>query len=102
AHMGAGEPEGLARVAAALDEVHGRCAGVKVRVLLEPTAGQGTALGHRFEHLRDIIARVAAPDRLGVCLDTYHVVAAGYSLAPEREYRATFREFDRLIGRSRL
>jgi deoxyribonuclease-4 len=89
-------------VVAALDEVHRRCAGYKVRVLLETTAGQGTCLGHRFEHLRDIIARVAEPQRLGVCLDTCHVHAAGYSLWPEREYRATFREFDRVIGLSRL
>jgi deoxyribonuclease IV len=92
----------LARVAGALDEVHRRCAGFKVRVLLETTAGQGTNLGHRFENLRDIIARVAEPDRIGVCLDTCHVFAAGYALAPEREYRATFREFDRVIGLKRL
>jgi deoxyribonuclease-4 len=102
AHMGAGEAEGLARVATALDEVHKRCAGFKVRVLLETTAGQGTALGHRFEHLRDIIAQVAESDRLGVCLDTCHVVAAGYSLASEREYKSTFREFHKLIGVSKL
>jgi deoxyribonuclease-4 len=102
AHMDGSEEDGLARVAAALDEVHRRCAGFKVRVLLETTAGQGTCLGHRFEHLRDIIAQVAEPDRLGVCLDTCHVVAAGYALHPVREYRATLREFDRLIGLKRL
>jgi deoxyribonuclease-4 len=102
AHMGAGEQAGIARVAAALDEVHRRCAGFKVRVLLETTAGQGSSLGHRFEHLRDVLAGVAEPERLGVCLDTCHVVAAGYSLWPEPDYRATFRAFDRAIGLSRL
>jgi deoxyribonuclease IV len=102
AHLGAGEDEGLARVAAAIDEVHCRCAGFNLRILLETTAGQGTYLGHRFEQLRDIIARVAEPDRLGVCLDTCHVFAAGYCLSPEREYRATFREFDRIVGLKRL
>jgi deoxyribonuclease-4 len=102
AHMGAGEGEGLARVAVALDEVHRRCTGFKLRILLETTAGQGTSLGHRFEHLRDIISQVAAPARLGVCLDTCHVFAAGYSLATEREFRATMREFDRSIGLKRL
>jgi deoxyribonuclease-4 len=102
AHLGAGEDEGITRVAAALDEAHRRCPGFKVQVLLETTAGQGTTLGHRFEHLRDIICKVAEPSRVGACLDTCHVVAAGYALSPEREYRATFREFGRLIGFGKL
>lgn len=93
---------GLARVARALDEVHARCPGYRVRVLLETTAGQGTTLGHRFEHLARILALAAAPERLGVCFDTCHVFAAGYPLAPGPDYRATLREFDRLIGLKRL
>lgn len=92
------ETAGLKRVAQALDEIHARCTGFKLRVLLETTAGQGTSLGHRFEHLAAIIEQVAEPERLGVCLDTCHVFAAGYALAPEKNYRATFREFDRVIG----
>lgn len=102
AHMGSGDDYGVGRVAQALDEVHQRCARFQVQVLLETTAGQGTTLGHRFEHLRDIIAKVAEPERLGVCLDTCHVFAAGYVLSPLKEYRATFREFDRIIGIKRL
>jgi deoxyribonuclease IV len=102
AHMGSGEEAGLARVAQGLGEVHRRCPGFRVQVLLETTAGQGTSLGHRFEHLARILELVAEPDRLGVCLDTCHVFAAGYALAPEAEYRATFKEFDRVIGLSRL
>lgn len=102
AHVGAGEDEGLGRVVTALDEIHRRCAGFNVQVLLETTAGQGTSLGHRFEHLRIIILQVAEPSRLGVCLDTCHILAAGYSLATEREYRATMREFARVIGLRRL
>ncbi len=102
AHLDSGEETGLAKVAAALDEVHGRCKGFKVKVLLETTAGQGSSLGHRFEHLARILALVADPGRLGVCLDTCHVFAAGYALTPEAEYRATLREFDRLIGLRRL
>jgi deoxyribonuclease-4 len=98
AHMGDGEEAGLDRVAAALDEAHQRCAGYRVKVLLETTAGMGTSLGHRFEHLAHILGKVAEPQRLGVCLDTCHVFAAGYCLVPEREYRATFREFGRRIG----
>ena len=96
------EQAGLTRVARALDEVHERCRGFRVRVLLETTAGQGNSLGHRFEHLARLLALVAAPARLGVCFDTCHVFAAGYALAPEKEYRATLREFDRVIGLGRL
>ncbi len=96
------EPGGLQRVARALDEVHRRCPGFRLQILLETTAGQGTSLGHRFEHLARILSLVQEPKRLGVCLDTCHVFAAGYGLAPEKEYRATFREFDRLIGLGRL
>jgi deoxyribonuclease-4 len=96
------EDAGLKRVAQALDEVHGRCPGYRVWVLLETTAGQGTSLGHRFEHLARILSLVKEPGRLGVCLDTCHVFAAGYALAPEREYRATMRGFDRTIGLTRL
>jgi deoxyribonuclease-4 len=98
----ADEESGLVRVARGLDEVHGRCPGFRVRILLETTAGQGTALGHRFEHLARILALTAAPDRLGVCFDTCHVFAAGYALAPEKEYRATMRAFDRVVGLKRL
>jgi deoxyribonuclease-4 len=98
AHIDSGEEYGLRRVAAALDEVHGRCPGLKVKVLLETTAGQGSCLGYRFEHLASILAQVAQPRRIGVCLDTCHVFAAGYALWPAREYQATFRAFQRTIG----
>ncbi len=102
AHLDSGEEAGLARVAAALDEVHGRCPDFRVRILLETTAGQGTTLGHRFEHLARILEQVAQPERLGACFDTCHVFAAGYALAPEKEYRATLRAFDRTVGLGRL
>jgi deoxyribonuclease-4 len=102
AHVDSGEEVGLVRVARALDEVHARCTGYRVRVLLETTAGQGSTLGHRFEHLGQIFKLVADPGRLGVCLDTCHVFAAGYALAPETEYRATMQAFDRAIGLSKL
>jgi deoxyribonuclease-4 len=102
AHVGAGEEAGLERIMAALDEVHRRCSGFRVQILLETTAGQGSCLGHRFEHLAAILDRVAESERLGVCLDTCHVFAAGYALAPEADYRATFRTLDRVIGLERL
>jgi deoxyribonuclease-4 len=98
AHVDSGEDAGLQRVASALDEVHRRCPDHRVKVLLETTAGQGTTLGHRFEHLARILQLVADPKRLGVCFDTCHVFAAGYALAPAIEYRRTMKEFDRIIG----
>src|SRR4029078_9257573 len=73
-----------------------------VQVLLETTAGQGTCLGHRFEHLARIMELLKQPERLGVCLDTCHVFAPGYELAPVRKYKATMMEFDRVVGLSRL
>jgi deoxyribonuclease IV len=96
------EKAGLVRVARSLDEVHGRCPKYQVKILLETTAGQGTCLGHRFEHLAEIMHLSKNPERLGVCLDTCHVFAAGYSLAPLKEYRKTMKEFDKVVGLDRL
>ncbi|HKI31102.1 MAG TPA: deoxyribonuclease IV [Gemmataceae bacterium] len=101
-HAGTDEETGLRNVARALDEVHRRCAGFRVRVLLETTAGQGQCLGHRFEQLAHVLGAVAEPERLGVCFDTCHVFAAGYPLAPEDDYRETMAAFDRVIGLKRL
>jgi deoxyribonuclease-4 len=71
-------------------------------ILLEHTAGQGTNLGHRFEHLAAILERLDGSPRVGVCLDTCHLLAAGYDLCTPAGYRATFREFDRLVGLDRI
>jgi deoxyribonuclease-4 len=102
AHLDSGEEAGLARIAAALDEVHARCPDFRVQILLETTAGQGTTLGHRFEHLARILELTAQPERLGVCFDTCHVFAAGYALSPEKEYRSTLGAFQRTVGLGRL
>jgi deoxyribonuclease-4 len=74
----------------------------KTMVLFEHTAGQGRTLGHRFEHLAAIIARLDGSPRAGVCLDTCHLVASGYDIASEAGYRETFAAFDRLVGLDRL
>ena len=102
AHVGSGEEAGIARVAEALDEVHRRTAGFSCRVALETTAGQGSCLGHRFEHLGSIIDRVAEPERLCVCVDTCHIFAAGYRLGTASEYNETIGELDRLVGLGRV
>ena len=98
AHMGEGEEAGLERIAKALDLVHRRTAGLAVTIDLETTAGQGTNLGYRFEHLQSILHRVAHPERLGVCVDTCHIFAAGYSLGTREEYDETIDRLGRSVG----
>jgi deoxyribonuclease-4 len=71
-------------------------------VLLEHTAGQGRTLGHRFEHLAAILAHLDGSPRLGVCLDTCHLLASGYDIVSEDGYAATFAAFERLVGFDRL
>jgi deoxyribonuclease-4 len=87
--------EGLARIFEARPEA-------RTRILLEHTAGQGTNLGHRFEHLAEIIERLNGSRRVGVCLDTCHLIAAGYDIRSEHGYDETFRQFGRIVGFSRL
>jgi len=91
AHMGEGVEAGIERIAAGLDEIHAAAAGFKGKVLLETTAGQGTSIGCEIEHLGAIISRVADADRLGVCLDTCHLFAAGYDLRDADEYDRTIK-----------
>ena len=102
AHLGAGEEAGLAKIIGAIDRVFAGLPKVKTRIALETTAGQGSCLGHRFEHLAAINANVREPERLCVCLDTAHVFAAGYELATGRATKNTFADFDRIVGLDRL
>jgi deoxyribonuclease-4 len=102
AHGGAGEAAGVARIAAALDEAFRRTDATGIRVLLETAAGQGTAVGYRFEHLRDIIGAVRQRKRIAVCFDTCHVHAAGYDLSSPEGYEETLSTFDRTVGFNRL
>lgn len=102
AFVGGTEGSGIERVVQALDEVHRRTPGLRTKCLLENTAGQGTCLGWRFEQLAAILEGVAEPERLGVCLDTCHLFAAGYPLIERQDYLATMRAFDKLIGLDRV
>jgi deoxyribonuclease-4 len=102
AHLGAGEEAGLKKIADSVDEVFRKIPKVKTKIALEITAGQGSCIGHRFEHLAHIIANVREPERLRVCLDTAHLFAAGYEIGSESGVKKTFHEFDRVIGRDRL
>jgi deoxyribonuclease-4 len=96
------ETDGLEQVVRAIDEIHVKSRGLQARCLIETTAGQGTALGWRFEHLARIFEEVQEPDRLGVCFDTCHVFAAGYALDTPETYEATMGRFDRLVGLNRI
>ena len=102
AHRGAGEEAALAKIIASINNVFRKIPKVKKKIALETTAGQGSCVGHRFEHLANIIDNVREPERLCICLDTAHLFAAGYDIGTESGIRKTFREFDRKIGLDRL
>ncbi len=101
AHLGAGEDVGLRRVAEAMDIVHQRVPADGVMTCLEITAGQGSSLGYKLEHLAEIIERVKEPKRLGVCLDTAHLFAAGYDFRG-RKYAKFRRQVDSILGLRRV
>jgi len=100
-HLGRGEREGVQGVAASLRDVLGRTRGRRVMILLENTAGQGTNLGARLEHLAELL-RVVRSRRLGVCIDTCHLFAAGYDLRAKRAYEKTMRKLDDVVGLERV
>jgi deoxyribonuclease-4 len=96
------EERGLERIAAGVTTVLRRHRGGRALILFEHTAGQGTCLGHRFEHLRRLLELLDGSPRIGVCLDTCHLLAAGYDIASEAGYAETFADFERLVGLDRL
>ena len=100
--VGCSEEAGLAAVICGLKDALRQTSDAKCGVLIETTAGQGSCLGHRFEQIATILSGVGSSDRLNVCLDTCHVFAAGYSLSNKREYLATMRHFDKVIGLERI
>jgi deoxyribonuclease-4 len=101
AHLGAGEEAGIDCVAASLDAVLAAVPEdpeAPTRVLLENTAGQGSCLGYRLEHLAAIRARVASPGRVGVCIDTCHAFAAGYAIHKPAGYENFITEIEERLG----
>jgi deoxyribonuclease-4 len=97
AHSGSGEQAGIKAVIESLNVVIRDTEGFHVRLLLENTAGQGSVLGHRFEHLKHMIEGSVAPERLGVCIDTCHLFAAGYDLSRSK-YDDTMERLERAVG----
>lgn len=100
-HVGTGEEAGLERISSSLRVLLEQTDSYAAGVLLETTAGQGSALGYRFEHLARILKEVKS-ERLGVCLDTCHLFAAGYELRTPAGYRATMAELNAEVGLGRV
>jgi len=96
------EKRGLRAAIRALNETYRQTRDLTSIVALANTAGQGTCLGWKFEHLATLLDGVRNPDKLAVCLDTCHAFAAGYPLADEADYRRTMRTLNRLVGIRRI
>ena len=102
AHTGSGVEAGIAQFGRSLNEIHASMPESKTVTLLETTAGQGTTLGRTFEEIAAIIDLVDDKSRVGVCLDTCHIFAAGYDYRTPEQYAATMAQFESVIGLDRL
>jgi deoxyribonuclease-4 len=98
AHLGAGEAAGIKQIVVGLDEVFAATRQSPMRIALENTAGQGTCLGNKVEHLAAVFDGVNKPERLGLCLDTAHFFAAGYDIRTLKGWNAAIREVASLVG----
>lgn len=101
-HKGAGRSTGLARIARAVDELHTRTAGYRVRIALENSAGAGHLLGSRAGELGAILGAVRDSERVAFCLDTCHLLAAGYDIRTPAGSAAALAEFVAAVGLDRL
>ena len=101
-HMKSGVQAGIERIASAINRVFDKLPQNPTRLLLETTSGQGSILGHTFEQIAAIMGKVEDRERLGVCLDTCHIFAAGYDLRTKAAYQKTFDIFDTVIGLEHL
>lgn len=101
-HVGRGEDAGIRRVADSLNAAHSATPGARALTILESTAGQGTSIGYRFEHLRAVLDRVDQPARVAFCLDTCHLFAAGYPVHTRDGWTSTMAALETVIGFSRI
>jgi len=101
-HTGRGEEDGLKVIAESINFAHAKTKNFNVSSMLELTAGQGTTLGYKFEHIRKIIDMVEEKNRMSVCVDTAHIFAAGYDFRTKETYENTIKEFDDIISLNRL
>ena len=101
-HVGSGEEAGMNRVSANINKLLTELENGTVRLLLEATAGQGSNLGYSFEQLAYMMNQVEDKTRIGVCLDTCHIFAAGYAITDPKDYKKTMKNFDDIIGLKNL
>jgi len=101
-HMGIGEKKGLALVADTLNRARDKKPDYAVKTLLETTAGQGTNLGYRFEHLAEILDMAESAEHIGICFDTCHSFAAGYDFHSKTAYGQMINVFDKMVGVGRI
>lgn len=90
--------KGIDMIAAGLNDIIKQTKNCNTRILLETTAGQGNCIGHQFEHIAAIIEKVKDSNRIGVCLDTCHIFAAGYDIRTTKTYKKTMKQFEDTIG----
>ncbi len=93
---------GIRKIADAINETLAACSHRKPKVLLETTAGQGNSIGSKFEQLAEIISLIDSKKRVGVCLDTCHIFAAGYNIRTPEAYADTMQQFDAAVGLKKL
>jgi len=91
------EEGAMKRIAESLQKVIAETSDSKVKILLENTAGQGSHIGYKFEHLRNIMDMTAS-DRIGTCFDTCHAFASGYDITTDHGFDKVMKEFDQVIG----
>jgi deoxyribonuclease-4 len=102
AHVGSGVTSGIADIAVALNRVLNAFPKGKTVICLEAVSGAGSTIGRTFEELRSILDFIEDSSRVGICLDTCHIFAAGYDIRTEKAYRTTIGDFDRIVGLERL
>ena len=102
AHLGKGKEKGIEKVALSINEIFAQTPDIQIRLLLETTAGQGSGLGHTFEQLASIMEKIENKNRIGICLDTSHVFAAGYDIRTTESYCKAIDAFAAIIGLENL
>lgn len=98
AHKGIGEKYALKSIAENINKIFSKSNSKSTFLLLETTAGEGTTMGYKFEHFAEIFNKLKDLSRIGVCIDTCHIFAAGYDFRDKKNYYETIEKFDKIVG----